>query len=218
MGIFLVIGILFLVINLFINSANIFNIVSYCIKSNSLDKYWELFIKHCTSGRAIISSAIGFVLAVIIFFIVAPIVLIRRYIFQKKVNTILENGLFFEYDQEAPKTKFTEFNTNIKDVLGIDLEAIPPTGLIRIDAILVLGQIEKFFKSQNKEVKYDVMQKIALKDGNDATVPIKLTVDGTTYPTYFIYNETHQDQFQKVKNLLYDEGFKKCIYISTLTS
>ena len=78
------VGILILIINLFINSGNLFKIVSYCFQTNSISQYWTLFFKSSVSGRAVISSILGFILALLIFIAITPFFLIRKSIKGKK--------------------------------------------------------------------------------------------------------------------------------------
>jgi hypothetical protein len=60
------------------------------------------------------------------------------------------------------------------------------------------------------------MDKIKINDTKEAIVPIILSIDGEKFPTYFIFNETHKKQFSKITNTLYNQGYKKNIYFSTI--
>jgi hypothetical protein len=209
------VGIVILIMNFFINSGNLIKIISYCFKTNTIGEYWELFFKSSVSGKAIISSIIGFVLAVIVFIIITPFILVKKYLYGKKISTQLEEGLFFEYED----LNFDEnifYNSNISKVSGLQIDKINVTGKIRIDAIMLISDIDKICKTQNKEFTYSVMDKIKINDTKEAIVPIILSIDGEKLPTYFIFNETHKKQFSKITNTLYNQGYKKNIYFSTI--
>ena len=210
------VAILILIINFFINSGNLFKIISYCFKTNSIDQYWTLFFKTSMSGRAVISSIIGFVLASIIFILIAPIILIRKYMYGKKTSALLEEGLLFEYQDLNLENDNLFYNSNLTRITGLNLDNIKATGKLRIDAIILISEVDKICKAQNKEFTYTVMEKVSLNDKKEAMVPVMLTIDGKKLPTYFIFNETHKNQFTKIKNTLYNQGYKNCIYLSTL--
>ena len=75
-----------ILINFMINLGNIAKISMYCIQTNTLNQYWGAWFKSSVSGRAIISSIVGFVLATFVFVIITPIVLIRRFRFNQRVK------------------------------------------------------------------------------------------------------------------------------------
>ncbi|QCE43183.1 hypothetical protein [Psychroserpens sp. NJDZ02] len=210
------VGILILIINLFINSGNLFKIVSYCFQTNSISQYWTLFFKSSVSGRAVISSILGFILALLIFIAITPFVLIRKSINGKKTSAILEEGLLFQYQDLNLENEDLHYTSNINQVTGLQLDHIKATGKIRIDAIILISEIDKLCKTHNKAFTYSVMEKIILNDKKEALAPIILTLDGKKMPTYFIFNETHKSQFSKIRNTLYNNGYKNCIYFSTI--
>ena len=210
------VAILILIINFFINSGNLFKIISFCFKTNNIDQYWTLFFKSSVSGRAIISSIIGFVLALIIFILIAPIVLIRKYMYGKKTSALLDEGLLFQYQDLNLENENLLYNSNINRITGLNVENIKATGKLRIDAIIFISKVDKICKEQNKEFAYSVMEKVKINDNKEAMVPVMLTIDGKKIPTYFIFNETHKNQFTKIKNTLYNQGYKNCIYISII--
>lgn len=76
--ILLVVAVVIIIMNLLINLGNIIKIAMFCIKTNTLNQYWGAWFKVGVNARAIISSVIGLVLATFVFFIITPIVLIRR--------------------------------------------------------------------------------------------------------------------------------------------
>ena len=41
-----------------------------------------------------------------------------------------------------------------------------------------------------------------------------ITIDERKYPAYVLYNETHKEQYRKVRSSLYDAGFTKALYFS----
>ena len=210
------IGVLILIINFFINSRNLIKIVSYCYQTNTLSEYWKLFFKSSVSGRAIISSIIGFVLALVIFILIFPIIIIRKNIYGKKISELTENGLLFQYqDLELEKDDIV-YISNINQVSNIKLKDIKVTGKIRIDALIIIGELDAMCKSEKKAFEFSAMEKILLNDNREAIVPILLSIDGKKYPTYFIFNEIHKKQFGKIKNKLYNQGYKNCIYFSTI--
>ena len=193
-----------------------YKIVSYCFITNTLDQYWSLFAKSCLSGRAIISSIFAIVLGIIIFIIITPIVLIRRGIIGKKTAALIEEGLFFEYQDMNLSDKNLRFNSNLQSITGITLnEDLNATGNIKIDAALIIGQLQQNLESENRALSFKAMQNITLNDGQDAIVPLVITIDEKSYPTYFIYTEKHKAQFQKITHRLYNRGYK-AVYFSTI--
>jgi len=210
------IGVLILIINFFINSGNLIKIISYCFQTNSIGEYWTLFFKSSVSGRAIISSILGFVLALIIFILITPFILIRKSIYGKKISTLLEDGLLFQYQDLNLENENLFYISNINQTAGLKLENIKVTGKIRIDALVLISEIEQICQTQKKEFKYSVMEKIKLNDKKEAIVPIILSIEGKRIPTYFIFNETHKKQFSKIKSTLYNQGYKNSIYFSTI--
>ncbi|MCT4629727.1 hypothetical protein [Winogradskyella sp.] len=214
--ILIIVAALIIIVNLFINFSNIFKIVSYCFKTNSLSQYWNLFFKSCISGRAIISSVFAIVLAIIIFVIITPIVLIRRATIGKKTAALIEEGILFEYQDMNLSEKNITFNSNLQSLLGISLtDDAKATGNIKIDATLVVTEIQSKIEAENKSFSFKAMHNITLNDGKDAIIPLFITIDKTSYPTYFIYNEKHKAQFQKIEKRLYSRGYKS-IYFSVI--
>lgn len=209
-------AVLILIVNFFINSSNLFKIITYCFQTNSVDKYWDYFFKSCVSGRAVISSIIGFVLALALFIIIAPIILIRGLLNNKKTKVLLEDGLFFEYQDQELNSKNLQFHSNFTKETGIAIDPITVSGKIRVDAILTLGEIKSKCDELQKNISFEVMHNVKLHDNTTALVPLFLTIDNKKYPTYFIYNETHKQQYSKIRNKFYDANHKQCIYFSTL--
>ena len=104
-----------LLVNFFINSANLFKIVRHSFQTNSIDNYWDLFFKNCLSGRAIISSILGFIIAFFVFCIIAPIVLIRKSIYCKKLTLKEDNyPVYFIYD-DFHETQFQNIRHRLVD-------------------------------------------------------------------------------------------------------
>ena len=212
----IIVAALIIIVNLFINFSNIFKIVSYCFKTNTLNQYWSLFAKSCLSGRALISSIFAIVLAILIFMIITPIVLIRRATIGKKTAALIEEGMHFEYQDMNLGDKNIAFHSNLKSLIGIALnDDITAKGNIKIDATFILNELQTKLTAQNKSFSFKAMQSITLNDGKDATAPLLLTIDSKDYPAYFIYTEQHKLQFQKITSRLYSRGYK-CIYFSIL--
>jgi hypothetical protein len=134
----------------------------------------------------------------------------------KKTSALLEEGLLFEYQDLNLENDNLFYNSNLTRITGLNLDNIKATGKLRIDAIILISEVDKICKAQNKEFTYAVMEKVSLNDKKEAMVPVMLTIDGKKLPTYFIFNETHKNQFTKIKNTLYNQGYKNCIYLSTL--
>ncbi|MEP0212778.1 MAG: hypothetical protein ABJD66_06170 [Cellulophaga sp.] len=212
----LVAGVIILLINFFINSGNIIKIVKYCFQTNSIANYWDLIFKSCFSGRAIISSLIGLILAIIIFIIITPIILIRSAIGTKKVNNLLDEGLFFQYQEAYQVQENLTFKTNINHELNINMPAVNVSGKLRVDAIIAISEITKEYETKGIKCEYKVMHKLPLENKTEALIPLFLTVDSQEIPTYFIYTPTHVQQYKKIRNKLYTAGYKKTIYFSTI--
>ena len=86
-GIFaLVIGGIIILVNIIIQFSNLIRIIRYTFATNSLRNYWKYFFEGNFSGRALISSLIGLVIAFIIFLIIAPFVLYRKYVLKNDVT------------------------------------------------------------------------------------------------------------------------------------
>jgi hypothetical protein len=214
--ILLIVAALVIIVNLFINFANIFKIVSYCFQTNSLNQYWSLFFKSCLSGRAIISSIFAIVLGVLVFIIITPFVLIRRATLGKKTAALIEEGILFEYPDLDLQNRNLSFKSNLESLTGISLNKdLKAVGNVRIDATLVVSEIQTKLNAENKAFAFKAMHNITLNNGKDAIIPLFLTIEDKSYPAYFIYNEKHKSQFQKINNRLYNRGYK-CIYFSAL--
>lgn len=212
--ILIIVAALIIIVNLFINFANIFKIISYCFQTNSLGQYWSLFFKSCVSGRALISSIFAIVLAIIIFIIITPIILIRGVTIGKKTAALIEEGILFEYPDLDLQNNNLSFKTNLQSLTDISLnEDLKAVGNVRIDATLVVGEIQAKLETESKSFSFKAMHNITLSDGKDAIVPLFLTIEDKSYPAYFIYNEKHKSQFQKINSRLYNRGYK-CIYFS----
>jgi hypothetical protein len=83
LGIFaLIVGGIILAINFVIHFSNLVKIIRYTFATNSLGNYWKYFFKGNFSARALISSLIALVFASIIFLLIAPFVLVRKYMFK----------------------------------------------------------------------------------------------------------------------------------------
>jgi len=202
--------------NLAIHSSILFKISAYCLQTNTLDQYWTTFFKVGVSAKAIISSAIAIALALAVFILITPIVLIRKALFNNKIKETLENGYFFEYPDYEPVNKEETFTSNLDEV---NLEGVTTTitGRLRIDALMLISEMDKAMKEQGREFAYEVMQEQQLAKGKKAVIPMLLTIDGKKYPAYPLYNETHKQQYRRVRSALYDAGFTQTLYFSVGT-
>jgi hypothetical protein len=209
------IGILIIVVNFFIHLSNLSKVISYCFKTNRIEDYWELVFKGY-SARAIISSIIGFILALAIYFIIAPIVLIKRIGADKTYKSQLESGYIVEYEDLDLEGKDLHFNSNLQRETGIEIENVDATGKIRIDAIMVIMKLKEHCDVLNKSFIQKAMADVEVTEGQMAKVPLLLTIDGESYPTYFIYADRQREQYEKVRPLLLDAGFKTVLYFTTL--
>ncbi|QHI36316.1 hypothetical protein IMCC3317_16780 [Kordia antarctica] len=79
----LIVGGIIVLINIVIQFSNLVGIIQYAFATNSLSNYWKYFFKGNFSARALISSLIGLVIAIFIFFLIAPFVLYRKYILKR---------------------------------------------------------------------------------------------------------------------------------------
>lgn len=209
------VGVIILLINFFINSANIIRITSYCFRTNTLGMYWEMFFKNSINARAIISTVIGFVIALIVFFIIAPIILIKSAISNPSNTVRLDKDLLFKYYDKDLEDKNLSFYSNLSIQTGLDKIEIKITGKIRIDAIMLISKIDEQCKIKNKSFEYKVMHNIKLADNKEVTLPLLVTIDGKKFPIYFLYTKLHQEQYQKAKNTLFQYGYNKCVYFSS---
>lgn len=210
------VGILILIINVFISSGNLIKIVTYCWKTNTIDQYWESFYKSSVNARAIISTVIGSVLAVFVFIVIAPMIVLRKSMSENKAVFLINEGLFFEYPDLELENENRVFNTNIDQIFSERLKEIKVTGKIRIDAIILLSELDELCKNQNKEFTYKVMEKLNLDENVEAQIPLLLSIDNQAYPTFFIYNQTHKKQYEKIKARLFKNGYKKCFHFSSI--
>ena len=213
--ILIVILALIIIYNLYVNLTNITIIIKYCIANNSVSEFWSLYFKHCFSFRAIYSSVFGLVISILLFFILIPIVLIRKYIFKKEITAMMSNGLVFEYkNTELPQG--TWFYSNVTD-FGFDMNKINATGNVAEDMENVLNCFLDFAKTTGKEINFDFMKEMYLAE-NDKTAIAPLLIRDDSYnnlnPVYLLYNDDQINQYKKVKGLLAETRYKDSIYFS----
>ena len=211
--ILLVIAIIIIVYNLAISLGNIFKITVYCFYTNSLGEYWNHFFKNCVSGRAIISSLFSFFLALVIFLIITPIIIIKKLFFKERNSEIIENGQILIYKDYQVENKKFYTNAESLNLGSFDYEA---TGKLRVDAVLFIGDLSQRCEKEGKEVETKVLHKITGKDNFEIIIPVFIKINNEEFPTYFLYDETHKRQFNTIKNTLYTLGYKNCIYFSVL--
>ena len=73
-----------LLMNFFTHLGLIWQISRYCYQTGTLDHYWTLFFKNGFVAKAIISSVIATVIALAVFLVLVPVVLLRRASVKKK--------------------------------------------------------------------------------------------------------------------------------------
>ncbi|MBC8756097.1 hypothetical protein H2O64_15575 [Kordia sp. YSTF-M3] len=211
----LIIGGIIILVNIIIHFSNLIKIIQYTFATNSLGNYWEYFFKNNFSARALISSLIALVIAIFIFFIIAPFVLYRKYVLKNDIESQLKSGLMLEYLESYPHVnKEGFFHTNI-DFLNIKDIQVPITGNLRVDLVMIMGAISEKCEANNKTVDYAVMQKTKLSNKSVATIPVMLSLNDREYPMYLIYTDEHIDQYKELKKSLFQSGYKDCIYFST---
>ncbi len=210
----LIVAVVIIIINLMINLGNILKISTYCVQTNTLNQYWGAWFKSGVSGRALISSIIGFVLALIVFFIVAPIVLIRRTLLNKKVKESVANGLFFDYSNvNVQPDENATFFTNINK-LGLDPTEFKVYGDVKLDVMMIIGTLSKACQDKGIEIAYKVMEDVKLKNSQIAKIPVLIEMNNQKYPLYLIYNDQQKNQYYKVGSQLEQSGYKDCLYFS----
>lgn len=213
--ILLIVGGMIILYNIIIQFANLTKIIQYTFATNSLGNYWEYYFKGNFSARALISSLIGLAIAIVIFFAIMPFVLYRKYVLKNDVDSQLKSGLMFNYEESYPHiNKEGFFQTNISFLNIKDVEDIPIAGNIRVDLIIIMAKISEYCEANNKKVDYKVMQKVKLSNKALATVPVMMTVNDREYPLYLVYTDEHKKKYQEMKKLLFQSGYKDCIYFS----
>jgi hypothetical protein len=211
----LIIGGIIILVNIVIQFSNLTKIIQYTFATNSLSKYWTYFFEGNVSARALISSIIGIVIALAIFLIIAPFILYRKYVLKNDVDSQLKAGLRFDYSESYPHiNKEGYFKTNI-DFLNIKDINIDITGNIRVDLVMMMTKISEFCESNSKKVNFEVMKKVKLSNKTTAAVPVMMTLNDREYPIYIIYTDDHVEKYKNIKKLLFQSGYRDCIYFST---
>jgi len=213
-AILLVLLVLIVLYNLIINLTNITIIIKYCLGTNTLGEYWNLYFKNCFSFRAIYSSIFGLVLAIFLFIILIPIILIRRILFAKKIQEYQESGSVFKYSNSQLPAGST-FYSNCNDY-GFAINKVEATGEVAQDMEKIILSISNFGKENNMEINYDVMKEIYILSTNETVyAPLNLFKDEKNYPVYLLYDDKQIENYKKVKSLLAETGYKDTIYFST---
>ncbi|WP_420574524.1 hypothetical protein [Kordia sp.] len=211
----LIIGGIIILVNIFIQFANLSKIIQYTFATNSLGDYWKYFFKGNFSGRALISSLIGTVIALMIFFVIAPFVLYRKYVLKNDAQSQLKAGLRLDYAESYPHIhKEGYFKTNI-DFLNIKDINVDITGNIRVDLVMIMAKISEFCEANDKKVNLEVMQQVKLSNKSLATVPVMMTLNDREYPLYILYTDEHIEKYKNVKKLLFQSNYRDTIYFST---
>jgi len=211
--ILLIVVVLIILYNLIVNLNNMTIIVKYCLGTNTLDEYWSMYFKHCFSFRAIYSSVFGLLIAIILFLILIPVIIIRKILFKGKINQYVSDGLIFTYsDIELPST--STFFSNCNDY-GFAINRVEATGKISDDIEKVLNELLLFAKDNGKELMFDFMKEMYIMSSDKTAVaPIVLIDDEKNYPVYFLYDDKQINQYKNIKQTLLETRFKDCIYFS----
>ncbi len=212
-AILLVLLVLIVLYNLIINLTNITIIIKYCLGTNTLGEYWSLYFKNCFSLRAIYSSIFGLILAIFLFIILIPIILIRRILFAKKMQEYQESGSVFKYSNSQLPAGST-FYSNCNDY-GFAINKVEATGEVAQDMEKIILAISAFGKENNIEINYDVMKEIYILSTNETIyAPLNLFKEEKNYPVYLLYDEKQIENYKKIKLMLADTGYKDTIYFS----
>ncbi|WP_430412227.1 hypothetical protein [Kordia sp.] len=212
--IFIIIGGIIILYNIVIQFSNLSKIIQYSFATNSLGNYWKYYFKNNFSLRALISSIIGLAIAIVIFFIIAPFILYRKYVLKNDVDSQLQSGLMFTYEESYPHIdKEGFFETNIT-FLGIKDVDVPIAGNIRVDLVMIMAKISEYCEANNKKVDFKVMEKVKLSNKATATVPVMISLNDRKYPMYLIYTDEHKEKYQEIKKLLFQSGHRDCIFFS----
>lgn len=213
-AILLVIGVLIILYNLIINLSNVTIIIRYCLGTNTLDEYWNLYFKNCFSARAIYSSIFGLILAIFLFIILIPIILIRRILFAKKMGQYQESGLVFKYDNSQLPAG-TTFYSNCNDY-GFAINKVEATGEVAQDMEKVILTLTTFGEENNIEIKYDIMKEIYILSTNETVyAPLNIFKEEKNYPVYLLYDDKQIERYKKVKLSLAETAYNDTIYFST---
>ncbi len=213
-SILLIIGICIVAYNVIVNTSNLSKLIGFCFNYNTLNGYWGTYAKFGFHGRAIFSSIIGFVIALIVYIILAPIIIVRQVIYKKATEKRKVAGLYFEYSDNYKLEAVTDLYTNIEQI-GLKQPPKNLTGITKIDLLTVLTDLTEQYKTVDKKVDFDVMQEINL-GGKVATIPILVNVYSDSYPVYLIYTEEHAIQYKNINQELQKNGIIHSVYYSVL--
>jgi len=211
--ILLLVIVIILLYNLIVNLNNMTIIVKYCLGTNTIDEYWSMYFKHCFSFRAIYSSIFGLIIAIIVFFVLIPVVIIRKIIFKGKINQYVSDGLIFTYNDVELASAITFFS-NCNDY-GFAINRVEATGKISDDIENVLNELLLFAKNNDKELHFDFMKEMYIMSSDKTAVAPIMLIDGErNFPVYFLYDDKQINQYKNIKQTLLDTRFKECIYFS----
>jgi hypothetical protein len=213
-AIFLLIGIFLILYNLVINLTNLSKIVGFCFDTGSLDEYWNLFYEACVSRRAIYSTiAIG-IIGFLVFIAIAPFVIIKGVVSDKKITANINSGAYFKYENYNLVNKNFSY-TNI-DQLGIESFDMTVTGHLNIDLPFLMTYIQERCDAKKLKIEQNLMQYYDLENKMHIQVPLIIETGEKVYPLYLIYNQQHKDAFQKISPLLKENHFENALYFSIL--
>lgn len=212
--ILLIVGGMIILYNIIIQFANLSKIIQYSFATNSLSSYWEYYFKSNFSLRAIISSLIGLVIAIVLFFIIAPFIIYRKFVLKNDPKSQLKSGLMMEYQETYSNVDSDAlFKTNV-DFLGIKDIHVNTTGMLKLDLMTIVASITEYCDKNNKKVDFAFMEQVKLSTKEVATVPVMMTLNDRKYPLYLIYTNKHQENYDKLKKLLFQSGYRDSIYFS----
>ncbi|PZR21224.1 MAG: hypothetical protein DI539_08600 [Flavobacterium psychrophilum] len=203
-------ALIIIVFNLIINLSNITRIIKYCLKHNTLNKFWPNYYKACVSGRAIYSTIIASILALILFLLLVPIIIIRGILKKEEIEQMRKSGVYFDYNSSTPE-RSKIFKTNLPSI-GLNDITINSSGNINTDCMKVIDELTRQSKNEYTLV-FDPMQEIEV-NSEIVTVPLLITVNTSVYPAYFIYTPFQKEQYTNISNTLKKNGIHQTVYFS----
>jgi len=210
----LLIGLVIVGYNLTLNLGVLLKLANYCFNYNTLDKYWSTFFKTCVHGKALFSTVISFIIALIFFIVLAPIILISGIVNKQKIKEKRESGLFFEY-KETESISDNKMFYNNASILGYGNIELKVSGKIRVDSLMLIMELKKHSEDNGNTLQYDIMQDI--KVGKEVVnVPILLNMNNVAYPLYFIYTDLHKKQYLKIRERMLKNSIDETLYFSAL--
>ncbi|WP_157499364.1 hypothetical protein [Flavobacterium beibuense] len=213
--IFILIAAAYTTFYLAVNLTSLTKIISLSLYHNSFKSYWKSFHSECVSGKSQYAVIIGFIIALLLFLVIIPVIIIRRVVYNKQSVNRKESGLIFNYSKSYPteNNSTIHFYTNIQEVGFKDIR-VPISGNTKKDFKETILKFQTFKKDhpytliEHEEHKY-------MKLGDDyIKFPLLITINNSPYPVYFIYTKQHEKQFSSIKQILKTNGVDKVICFS----